>query len=167
MAKVMTERRRSPAEIQQIRDVKPKPKVKPHKELLKLEKGPLGAVVAAMFWKLRNQFPEFAITITPADVAEFNASLKYQEQDPEIIVDANDRFLTVRVQDLHTGDMIRVSESSEASLQVAERAKKTRRFREQTPMLVSAVRGEMSQGLISNDTINTLCDAALAMASEP
>ena len=169
MAKVMTDRRRDPVEAAAIRALKPLKKIAPPKHLVELTKD-INASIALVFWKQRNEWPEFSVTITEHDVRGFKESMKYQEQTPKLIIEAHQvskakpAVLVVRIADDRTGDQIRVSENNEADLDKAEEAKRLRRIKEQIPNMVSNALGEMSQGITSDHTIRSLCDAATALA---
>ncbi len=173
MAKLMTERRRDPVEAAAMRALKPAKKATPPKHIVAIAAGPHDVPIGLLFWKLRNQFPELSVTITEQDIKGFQDSMEYQEQAPKLIIEAHrvhkDKpgVLVVRIADARTGDLIRVSENSEEALQEAELAKKLRRLKEQVPNMVANVRGEMSQGITSDDTIRTLCEAATALARAP
>ena len=170
MAGQMVERRRDPLEAAALRDRKPKPKPKPAKHVAAIAAGPIDKVAALMFWKLRNQFPEFAMTLDERDIKGFDDSFNYQEQTPQLIVEAirvspdKPTMLVIRIADRKSGDLIRVSENNEADLDIAEAAKKVRRVRESAPNLVNAVRGEFSQGITSQESIMALCDAVMTLA---
>lgn len=165
MAKVMQERRRDPAEVAQIR-ARPKAEPKPIPKLLAelTKKTSLERALAAMFWKLRHQNPEMAVTIDEHDVETMDRANEYMEQRPKLVIDANDRFATVRIVDAKTGDMIQIAESDETDLRKKEAAAAVRMAKERIPMLVGTVMGQINQGVTSNDSIQELCRAAELVA---
>lgn len=171
MAKIMTNRRADPKEQQARRTLKPPKPMKAPKHLQDIANGDANVGIALVFWKLRNQYPEFAVVIEEREVQAFQQSLEYQSQKPSIYVEAKKNatgsFIVVRVADAESGDMIRVSENNQEALSIAEAARKLKRQKEQIPALVAAVRGDMSQGTFSDDSIRSLCDAAMALATEP
>jgi len=164
--KQMTERRRNPQEAAQMRDQKPKKPPEAPKHLKAIAKGPADQTAALIFWKLRNQLPEFAVVLTEDDIKAFQDSMQYVEQSPKLIVDAHATKVIIRIADKVTGDMIRVEENNEAALDAKELAVKVRRAKEQAGNLVSTVRGEMAQGIFSDDTIRTLCDSLMLLARQ-
>lgn len=168
MAKIMTERPRDPKERAAHAALKKKKPLKPPKHLLALEKGPLGAVVALLFWKLRHQVPDFAVVIEEADIAAFKQSLDYGKQQATVVVQAvapraGYAYLTIRLSD-QAGDPIVGFENNEGDLRQQQTAKELRRLKEQVPMMVSTVKNEFNVGTTSQDSIDTLCAAAMAMA---
>lgn len=165
MAQQLVTRRPTADEVKSRKANKPPKALKPSKELLAIEKGDLAVAVSLMFWKMRNLLPDFAITITEQDVKDMKASLNHLEQKPVIVVEAHHAMLVVRAVDQH-GNQLQAAESTEAQLLEKERAQKTRRLREQVPFLVSTVRSEIANNIISNDSINRVCEAAMAMAQE-
>lgn len=164
MAKIMTTRPRDPAEAAALKAKKPPTAPKPPKHFTALAKGPLDMLVGLMFWKLRREYPDFSMTFTEKDINGFKESLAYNEQNPKIIASAHPKFVVLRIADEKTGDMITVNENNVDDLEITEQAKKVRRYRENAPQIVSNVRSEFSQGITSQDSINQLCDAALALA---
>jgi len=154
----MVERRRDRAPMSA-----PKP-IEPPEHLKTLAAGPIDTTVALMFWKLRNQFPEFAVTISEHDIKGMTDSFTYQEQTPKLICDARKDYLVLRIADAVTGDMIRVSENNEADLQIAERARELRLIKERIPVMVAEVRMQLSQGITSQDSLSELCRMAEAVA---
>jgi hypothetical protein len=166
MNKVMVNRRRDPAEIAQLKEMPP-PKVPEAPEhLVKIANGPLVKLVTLLFWKLRRQFPEMGMTISEHDIKGLDDSLAYNEQVPKLVAEARRDYIVFRIADAKTDDMIILSENNEADLQKSEEAKRVRRIRETAGMLVGNVRAELSQGVTSNDSINQVCDALLALAKE-
>lgn len=147
-----------------MRAVKPKRPPKPPKALAAIAAAGVDSAVAMLFWKLRNYYPEFAMTFTETEIRHFKASLAYQDQVPKIVLEAKAQHVVLRIEDDKTGDMIRVSESTEADLDAAEAAKKLRRVKEQMPNLVAAVMGEWNQGTTSQESITSLCNAATMLA---
>jgi len=138
----------------------------PPDHLKAVASGSLVNLVALMFWKMRHANPDFAMTFTESDITGMQQSMDYNEQTPKLVAEARQDYVVLRVEDEKTGDMIRVSENNEADLAKGEQAKKVRRIRESASMLVATVRGELSQGVTSNDSINALCDSLLALARE-
>lgn len=128
--------------------------------------GSLVTLVALMFWKLRNQYPDFAVTFTEHDIKGMQDSMQYTEQAPKLWAKAAQTYVAFGVKDESTGDMIRVEENNEADLDIKEQARKVRRIKESAGNLVATARTELSQGITSNDTINTLCEGLLALAKE-
>lgn len=164
--KEMTRRRRDPAEVAALMAAKPKKAVPIPKELRDLAKGPIDLLVGLVFWQARHRVPEMGTLITAKDLHGYKACLKYNGQVPKIVIEAKPTGVFVRMADAATGDMITPIEDNPDDFDAAQAATRLRRMRENLPNLVNAVRGDMSQGVTSNDTINQLCDAALMLARQ-
>jgi len=165
MAKVMTNRRRDPAETaQMLKNVSTQVEVPKH--LKAIAKGPADQTVALIFWKLRNQFPEMAIVLSEHDIKGYQDSMNYCQQTPQLIVDAKPSSVIIRIADKSTGDMIGIEENNETDLAAKELAVKTRAARDSANMLVGTARMEFSQGVNSKDTIDRLCESLTLLARQ-
>ncbi len=79
-----------------------------------------------VLWKFRLQCPDFTLIVTEKDKAEFDASLKFQEQVPVIKVEEVRAGLRIRMEDGKTGNNITTTESSEEKYDAGKKAKKFR-----------------------------------------
>lgn len=148
--------------VGQIR--KPVELLPPPEHFVKVATGSLMNLVALMFWKLRRQYPDLAITFDERDIKGFAESLEYNQQAPKLKAEARKDYVVFRVCDEKTGDQIILSENNEEDLRRSEEAAKVRRIKEGAAMLVGNARAEASQGVNSMETVNALCDAVMTLA---
>mgnify|MGYP006935515011 CR=1 FL=1 len=113
-------------------------------------------LMALMIWKMRHFLPTPLIQIMPADRVAFQQSCEYNEQKPLVMIEERKGATLIHLMD-DKGDQIIFTENNEADLDRAEAANKFRLMKQNAPMLASQIRSDLSQGTISQDTLEEAC----------
>ena len=158
-----SERRRDPAEMAALKAKgPPKPRAAPA-WATEAAKEKIDWKIGLLFWRLRRQFPEFAMTFSEREIAGFRASLEYNQQAPKLVCAAASTTFVIRIED-DRGDMIAVAEQTQEDVDETLTARKALQMKERIPMLVSTLKSEFANGLQSQESMNSLCEAAMAVA---
>lgn len=113
-------------------------------------------IMQLMIWKMRHSLPAPVIQITQADREAYRQSLEYNEQKPVLNIEDRKGAILIHLTD-DKGDQLIFTENNEADLDKAEAANKFRLLKQNAPMLASQIRSDLSQGTISQDTLEDAC----------
>lgn len=136
-----------------------------HKDLIEhFGKNPQDLIVL-MLWTLRNKLPDMTLEIPMEEVENLQASLQYNEQQANVMVNANDRRVTVFLQD-QAGNNIIQSERTEEALLVKERAQAVRAAAAGAEQLIAEHQAMASAGVASDSMTGELYAALRLLATE-